>query len=87
MGAMGGLPDSGEQCVHHGRSSAYFASVTANVVGGSVTSYTVNNGGSGYSGANNQVYLFGYGYSKNPCQVMPTATVTVVSGAVTAVAR
>ncbi len=61
-----------------------FASVTANVVGGSVTSYTVTNGGSGY-GSNNQVYLLGYGYSKNPCQVMPTAAVTVVSGAVTAV--
>ena len=61
-----------------------FASVTANVVGGSVTSYTVTNGGSGY-GSNNQVYLFGYGYSKNPCQVMPTATVTVVGGVVTAV--
>jgi hypothetical protein len=61
-----------------------FASVTANVAGGSVTSYTVTNGGSGY-GSNNQVYLFGYGYSKNPCQVMPTAAVTVVSGVVTAV--
>ncbi len=61
-----------------------FASVTANVVGGSVTSYTVTNGGSGY-GSTTQVYLFGYGYSKNPCQVMPTATATVISGAVTAV--
>ncbi len=61
-----------------------FASVTANVVGGSVTSYTVNSGGSGY-GSTTQVYLFGYGYSKNPCQVMPTATATVVGGAVTAV--
>jgi hypothetical protein len=61
-----------------------FASVTANIVGGSVTSYTVTNGGSGY-GANNQVYLLGYGYSKNPCEVMPTATVTVVGGVVTAV--
>jgi hypothetical protein len=61
-----------------------FATVTANVVGGSVTSYTVVNGGSGY-GSNNQVYLLGYGYSKNPCQVMPTASVTVVSGVVTAV--
>jgi hypothetical protein len=61
-----------------------FATVTANVVGGAVTSYTVTNGGSGY-GANNQVYLLGYGYSKNPCQVMPTATVTVAGGAVTAV--
>jgi hypothetical protein len=56
-----------------------FASVTANVAGGAVTSYTVTNGGSGY-GSNNQVYLLGSGYSKNPCQVMPTATVTVVSG-------
>jgi hypothetical protein len=61
-----------------------FASVTANIVGDSVTSYTVTNGGSGY-GSNNQVYLFGYGYSKNPCQVMPTATATVVGGVVTAV--
>jgi hypothetical protein len=61
-----------------------FATVTANVVGGSVTSYTVTNGGSGY-GSNNQVYLLGYGYSKNPCQVMPTASVTVASGVVTAV--
>jgi hypothetical protein len=61
-----------------------FAQVTANVVSGSVTSYTVTNGGSGY-GSNNQVYLLGYGYSKNPCQVMPTASVTVVGGAVTAV--
>ncbi len=61
-----------------------FASVTANVVGGSVTSYTVTNGGSGY-GATNQVYLFGSGYSKNPCQVMPTATVTVAGGVVTGI--
>jgi hypothetical protein len=61
-----------------------FASVTANIVGGAVTSYTVTGGGSGY-GSNNQVYLLGYGYSKNPCQVMPTATVTVAGGAVTAV--
>ena len=61
-----------------------FASVTANVVSGSVTSYTVNSGGSGY-GSTTQVYLLGYGYSKNPCQVMPTATVTVVAGVVTAV--
>jgi hypothetical protein len=61
-----------------------FATVTANVVSGSVTSYTVTNGGSGY-GSNNQVYLLGYGYSKNPCQVMPTASVTVAAGVVTAV--
>jgi hypothetical protein len=61
-----------------------FAAVTANVVSGSVTSYTVTNGGSGY-GSNTQVYLLGYGYSKNPCQVMPTATATVVGGVVTAV--
>ncbi|WP_161557453.1 glycosyl hydrolase family 28-related protein [Acidisarcina polymorpha] len=61
-----------------------FATVTANVVGGSVTSYTVTSGGSNY-GSTNQVYLLGYGYSKNPCQVMPTATVTVVGGVVTAV--
>ena len=61
-----------------------FASVTANVVGGSVTSYTVTNGGSGY-GSTTQVYLLGYGYSKNPCQVMPTSTVTVVNGVVTAI--
>jgi len=61
-----------------------FATVTANVVGGAGTSYTVTNGGSGY-GSNNQVYLLGYGYSKNPCQVMPTASVTTVSGVVTAV--
>ena len=61
-----------------------FASVTANVVSGSVTSYTVTSGGSGY-GSTTQVYLFGYGYSKNPCQVMPTATATVAGGVVTAV--
>jgi hypothetical protein len=61
-----------------------FATVTANVAGGSVTSYTVTNGGSGYC-PNNQVYLLGYGYSKNPCEVMPTASVTVVGGVVTAV--
>ena len=61
-----------------------FASVTANIVGGSVTSYTVTNGGGGY-GSTTQIYLFGYGYSKNPCQVMPTAAVTVVGGVVTAV--
>lgn len=68
-----------------GNSLPAFASVTANVVGGSVTSYTVNSGGSGYTGGNYQVYLFGYGYSKNPCQVMPTATATVAGGSVTAV--
>ena len=61
-----------------------FASVTANVVSGSITSYSVNSGGSGY-GSTTQVYLLGYGYSRNPCQVMPTATATVVAGVVTAV--
>jgi hypothetical protein len=67
-----------------GKPLPVFASVTANVVGGSITSYTVTNGGSNY-GSTNQVYLLGYGYSKNPCQVMPTSTVTVVGGVVTAV--
>jgi len=65
-----------------------FARVTANVVGGSVTSYTVTSGGAGYNSAyNNIVQITGFqgGVSSKPCTVMPTATATISGGAVTAV--
>jgi hypothetical protein len=70
------------------------ATVTANVVGGSITSYTVSSGGSGYiaAGANNIYYVQVNGYkagtSYQPCTVMPVGqAVTVVSGVITAVSE
>lgn len=70
------------------------ASVTANVVGGSITSYTVNSGSTFYPAADSQhvyeVLVKGYkgGTAIQPCTVMPVGqVVTVVSGAVTAVSE
>jgi hypothetical protein len=85
---IGIYPDSGTQ------NCGVF---TANVVGGSVTSYTVNNGGDCYlvySGSPpasiTVVSLRGYkgGTSNQPCTVMPTGQVaTIVGNAVTAISE
>ena len=69
-------------------SPTQYATVTANVVGGAVTSYTVNNGGSGYPGSTGLTVAFtGFqnGTSYKPCTTMPTATATVAGGVITAV--
>jgi hypothetical protein len=70
------------------------ASITANVVGGSITSYTVNSGASGYPVADAshvyEVQVNGYkgGTATQPCTVMPVGqVVTVAAGAVTAISE
>jgi hypothetical protein len=69
---------------------------TANIVGGSVTSYTVNSGGSPFyanacgGGYTCYVALLGYqgGGHAQPCTVMPTGQVVTISGgAVTAISE
>jgi hypothetical protein len=71
------------------------ATITANLTGTTLTSFTLVNGGSGYlpAAANNILYLQINGYkggtSFQPCTVMPTWSgnpFTVVSGVITAVA-
>jgi hypothetical protein len=77
-----------------GTASTVAATVTANLSGGGVGSFTVNNGGSLYlpASATNvyHVKLLGNrsGTANTPCAVMPSGgmAVTVISGAVTAVA-
>ena len=82
---IGVYPDTGAQNC---------GTFTANVVGGSITSYTVNNGGNcynsnGYGGADlTVVSLRGYrgGAYTTPCATMPTGmTATIVGAAVTAI--
>jgi hypothetical protein len=61
------------------------ATVTANVVSGAVTSYTVKKRGAGYSTTDLVVEIYGYGTGTSPCTVLPTARATVSRGAVIAV--
>ncbi|HVP55409.1 MAG TPA: hypothetical protein VMU45_10475 [Candidatus Eisenbacteria bacterium] len=59
------------------------ANVTANVIGGAISTngYTVNSGGSGYlNGPTVTAYLIGYGAGANPCTVMPTGLQATVAG-------
>ena len=59
------------------------ANVTANVVGGAISTngYTVNSGGTGYlNGPSVTAYLIGYGAGANPCTVMPTGLHATVAG-------
>src|SRR5271166_2830732 len=59
------------------------ADVTANVVGGAISTsgYTVNSGGTGYlNGPTVTAYLTGYGAGANPCAVMPTGLRATVAG-------
>lgn len=60
------------------------ATITANVVGGAITSYTVSNGGSGYPtfAPDIQVFVLGYGAGHQPCTVMPTGIAATQSGGV-----
>lgn len=56
-----------------------WASVTANVSGGSITSFTVNSGGS-YVFQNPQVVIVGYGAGRQACTTMPSGfTVTTAA--------
>src|SRR5271166_2757177 len=59
------------------------ANVTANVVGGAISTsgYKVNSGGTGYlNGPSVTAYLIGYGAGANPCTVMPTGLRATVAG-------
>ncbi len=81
---IGVYPDSGTQNC---------GNFTANVVGGAITSYTVNNGGNCYATYTGTteltvVSLRGYkgGTSTQPCTVMPTGmTATITGNAVSAI--
>jgi hypothetical protein len=66
------------------------AQITPNVVGGAVTSYTVVSGGSGYPAGAANINLLWTGYNTStpsniPCTTLPTATITVTAGAISAV--
>jgi hypothetical protein len=54
-------------------------------VSGGVPSFTITNGGSGYTQSQVVAYLAGIGSSGAPCSSMGTTTATVTSGVVTAI--
>jgi hypothetical protein len=64
------------------------ASVTAKIVGGAVTGYTVVDGGSNYDTSGSaylQVFIRGFGRGDHPCIITPTATARQVGGVITEV--